>query len=139
MGTSASSPEKQGLGSAPPQQPGVQRSNFEDWVGDDDDEFYYQDRKKYHERGGKKKKKKTKGQETRVWDWDDIYDPTLPNNYADYKGSEEQHREIRDWKARLYYHQLKEAKKANRNGSVSNEGEQDRPRQMNSECRQALM
>jgi len=81
------------------------RSNFEDWVGGDNDDDIYFDMPKY-ERGGRKNKKKKKGQETRVWDWDDVYDPTLPNNYVDYKGSEEQVREIRDWKARLYHHKL---------------------------------
>jgi hypothetical protein len=112
----------------------VQQSNFEDWVGDDDD-YSFQDSRPKAERGGRKKKKKNKAQE-RVWDWDDIYDPTLPNNYADYKGSEEQAREIRDWKARLYYRQLKEAKKAGKNGAAySDEEAEIMPRPMNSEYR----
>ena len=126
---SASSPDKQLLTSTPQQQPSVQKSNFEDWVGDEDDEYYYADRR---DRGNKKKKKKNKAQE-RVWDWDDIYDPTLPNNYADYKGSEEQSREIRDWKARLYYHQMKEARKAKKNGAAySDEEEERKSRHVNS-------
>lgn len=104
------------MGSTPQQQPNVQRTKLEDWVGDEDDAYLYQDNRPKPERGGRKKKKKGKHQqETRVWDWDDIYDPTLPNNYADYKGSEEQYRENRDWKARLYYHKMKEAKKGGKN------------------------
>ncbi|KAK5110113.1 hypothetical protein LTR62_006247 [Meristemomyces frigidus] len=92
------------------------RSNFEDWVGgeDDEDDFYVDNRPK-RERGGRNKKKKKGGagqDNTRSWNWDDIYDPTMPNNYADYKGSDEQMMENRDWKARLYYHRLKEAKKS---------------------------
>ncbi|KAK4901839.1 hypothetical protein LTR27_001612 [Elasticomyces elasticus] len=98
--------------------PSVQRSNFEDWVGDEDeDSFFLENRDKPKpERGGRKNKKKKggKGQEvvaTRSWSWDDVYDPSMPNNYADYKGSEEQVMEIRDWKARLYYHRVKGGKK----------------------------
>ncbi|KAK3055370.1 hypothetical protein LTR09_003924 [Extremus antarcticus] len=128
----ASSPERQQHhgqqpSSTPSQQPpGLQKSNFEDWVGDGDDDFFYQDNRA---RGGrnKKKKKNNKPQE-RMWDWDDIYDPTLPNNYADYKGSEEQHREIRDWKARLYHHQMKEAKKAEKIGGKENARAEQRPK-----------
>jgi splicing factor 45 len=126
----ASSPEKQ-VPSSTSQQPSVQQSNFEDWIGDDD-EYYHQDNKPRAERGGRKKKKKNKQPQERMWDWDDIYDPTLPNNYADYKGSEEQAREIRDWKARLYYHQLREARKARKDGMESDE-EDARPQLMNSE------
>ena len=134
---SASSPEKQILTSTPAQQqqPSVQKTNYEDWVGDEDDEaFHYQQDNR--PRGGRKaKKKKNNKPHERVWDWDDIYDPTLPNNYADYKGSEEQNREIRDWKARLYYHQLKEAKKAEKNGGAySDEEEGRKARSMNCAC-----
>ena len=103
----------------------------------DDDEYYFQDSRPKAERGGRKKKKKNKAQE-RVWDWDDIYDPTLPNNYADYKGSEEQAREIRDWKARLYYRQLKEARKA-KDGAYSDEEEERRPRPMSSMHRRCVL
>ena len=136
---SASSPEKQSQPSAQQQQPSVQQSNFEDWVGDED-EYYFQDSRPKAERGGRKKKKKGNKAQERVWDWDDIYDPTLPNTYADYKGSEEQAREIRDWKARLYYRQLKEARKAGKNGAAySDEEEESRPRPMNSKCRRRIL
>ncbi|KAK5751494.1 hypothetical protein LTS12_018417 [Elasticomyces elasticus] len=115
--TSASVVDSSAVGSTP----SVQRSNFEDWVGDEDeDSFFLENRDKPKpERGGRKNKKKKggKGQEvvaTRSWSWDDVYDPSMPNNYADYKGSEEQVMEIRDWKARLYYHRVKGGKK---NGS----------------------
>ncbi|KAK3626898.1 hypothetical protein LTR56_019524 [Elasticomyces elasticus] len=98
--------------------PSVQRSNFEDWVGDEDeDSFFLENREKAKpERGGRKNKKKKGGKgeavvAPRSWSWDDVYDPSMPNNYADYKGSEEQVMEIRDWKARLYYHRVKGGKK----------------------------
>ncbi|KAK5138274.1 hypothetical protein LTR08_003335 [Meristemomyces frigidus] len=116
--TTASSPDKQPLPpptastTTPQQQPMLQStSTLADWVGDDEDAaFLYQQNQPKQERGGrkaKKKKEKSQREAARVWDWDDVYDPTLPNVYADYKGSEEQYREVRDWKARLYYRQLK--------------------------------
>lgn len=39
-------------------------------------------------------------------DWDDIYDPTRPNSYEEYKHSDEKIREVRDWKDRLYAHRM---------------------------------
>ncbi|KAH9808853.1 glycine rich nucleic binding domain [Teratosphaeria destructans] len=123
----AGSPEKEGtLASSTPAGAALPKSNFEDWVGDADEDIYY-DKPKYERGGRKNKKKKNKGQETRVWDWDDIYDPTLPNNHADYKGSTEQSNEIRDWKARLYYHQLKETRKNGKRGTSSDAGSGARP------------
>ncbi|KAK0811701.1 hypothetical protein LTR02_004873 [Friedmanniomyces endolithicus] len=116
LAPTASSPDKQTpTTSTPSQQPSVQCSNFADWVGDEDEDYFVDDKPK-PERGGRNKKKKKGGklqqEATRSWSWDDIYDPSMPNNYADYKGSDEQIMEIRDWKARLYYHQLKSAKKS---------------------------
>ena len=37
-------------------------------------------------------------------DWDDIYDPSRPNSYEEYKHSDEKIREVREWKDRLYAH-----------------------------------
>jgi splicing factor 45 len=120
---SAGSPDKL-LSTPAQQQPNVQRSNFEDWVvNDNEDDFYYQDARPRNNRRKKNKKNKREP----AWEWDDIYDPTRPNNYADYKRSEEQTREIRDWKARLYYHQLKEARKANQKGMASDNETAGRP------------
>jgi splicing factor 45 len=41
-----------------------------------------------------------------VQDWDDIYDPARPNNYEEYKNSDEKIREVREWKDRLYAHRM---------------------------------
>lgn len=60
------------------------------------------------ERGGRRKKnKKRREVEQAVQDWDDIYDPSRPNNYEEYKHSDERIREIRDWKDKLYAHRTK--------------------------------
>lgn len=58
-------------------------------------------------RGGRKKRKKNRAQEARFQNWDDIYDPSRPNNYEDYKNSEEKIREVREWKDRLYAHRMR--------------------------------
>lgn len=117
-----------------PSQPAIQQALYQEWFGEDEG-YYYHTQK--HERGGRKKKKKNKAQ-ARVWDWDDIYDPSFPNNYADYKGSEEQYREHRDWKARLYHKQIKEAqraeKKDRKRGTAESDEEENRPRNTNSGC-----
>ncbi|KAI7314340.1 hypothetical protein KC315_g11393, partial [Hortaea werneckii] len=109
------------ISDTPTARPSAQRSKLEDWVDEDDEAAYtYQENRA---RAKKNQRKKTKNKhETRIWDWDDIYDPTLPNNYADYKGSEEQYREIRDWKARLYYQQLKEANKSRKESQDQSAG-----------------
>ena len=39
-----------------------------------------------------------------VQNWDDIYDPSRPNNYEEYQHSDEKLREVREWKDRLYAH-----------------------------------
>lgn len=57
-------------------------------------------------RGGRKKRKRNRPAEI-VENWDDIYDPSRPNNYEDYKNSEEKIREVREWKDRLYAHRVR--------------------------------
>ena len=39
--------------------------------------------------------------------WDDIYDPSRPNNYEEYKHSEEKIQEVREWKDLLYRHRMR--------------------------------
>jgi splicing factor 45 len=58
------------------------------------------------QRGGRKKRKKNREEHAVVQDWDDIYDPLRPNNYDEYKHSDERIREIREWKDRLYAHRI---------------------------------
>jgi hypothetical protein len=81
------------------------KSTLADWTatGDDDDvNGFYAGEKR--QRGGRKRRKKNKEEQVAMQDWDDIYDPTRPNNYEEYKHSEEKIREVREWKDRLYAH-----------------------------------
>ena len=104
--------------SAPAQTPGavpeapanvvrsVPKSTLADWTGDGEDDdvngFYGEKR----QRGGRKKRKKNKEEAHAHQDWDAIYDPSRPNNYEEYKTSEEKIREVREWKDRLYAHRM---------------------------------
>jgi splicing factor 45 len=87
------------------QAPQPVKSTLADWTADDDDinNFYGEKR----QRGGRKKRKKNREVEEISQNWDDIYDPSRPNNYEEYKNSDEKIREVRDWKDVLYAHRLK--------------------------------
>ena len=58
------------------------------------------------QRGGRKKRKKNKEESHVFQNWDDIYDPSRPNSYEEYKHSDEKIREVREWKDRLYAHRM---------------------------------
>ena len=62
------------------------------------------------QRGGRKKRKKNRegAQQMIVQNWDDIYDPSRPNNYDEYKHSDEKIAEVREWKDRLYAHRMRQ-------------------------------
>lgn len=79
------------------------KSSLADWADDDDDAFYAGEKR---QRGGRKKRKKNRDVREFVQDWDDIYDPSRPNNYEEYKHSDEQIAEVREWKDRLYAHRM---------------------------------
>lgn len=97
----------------------IPKTTIEDWTGDADDDVYYQAEKR--QRGGRKKRKKNKETELQPVNWDDIYDPSRPNNYEEYKNSEERIREVRDWKDRLYAHRT-----ARSTSSVTDSDDDDR-------------
>jgi len=80
------------------------KSTLADWTGIDDDvnDFYAGGEKR--QRGGRKRKKQKKDEYVAAQDWDDIYDPSRPNNYEEYKNSDEKIREVTEWKDRLYAH-----------------------------------
>ena len=87
----------------PRQQP---KSTLADWAAADDDDVngFYEGEKR--QRGGRKKRKKNKEETHVTRDWDDIYDPSRPNSYEEYKNSDERIAELRDWKDRLYAHRM---------------------------------
>lgn len=81
------------------------------------------------QRGGRKKRKKN--QESHVpQNWDDIYDPSRPNSYEEYKNSDEKIREVREWKDRLYAHRM--ARK--RSSDLDSEDEERQRPQMSSKA-----
>ncbi|EXJ77750.1 hypothetical protein A1O3_09979 [Capronia epimyces CBS 606.96] len=84
------------------------KTSLADWttMGSDDDDvnsFYTSQRP----RAGRKKRKKNKEAVEFAQNWDDIYDPSRPNNYEEYKNSEEKIREVREWKDFLYKHRTR--------------------------------
>ena len=59
------------------------------------------------QRGGRKNRKKNRDGSPVPQNWEDIYDPSRPNNYEEYKNSHERHMGTSDWKVRLYKHRLR--------------------------------
>ncbi|RKF82870.1 putative g-patch dna repair protein [Golovinomyces cichoracearum] len=91
----------------------IVKTSLADWTTDRDEDVFYGTEKR--QRGGRKKKKRNK-EDIVIQDWDDIYDPNRPNNFEEYKNSDEKIREIREWKDHLYAH--REAKRlSNRDDS----------------------
>jgi splicing factor 45 len=84
------------------------KSTLADWTatGDDDDVNGFYGGGEKRQRGGRKKRKKNREEHAVAQDWDDIYDPSRPNSYDEYKHSDEKIREIREWKDRLYAHRM---------------------------------
>lgn len=106
------------------------KSTLADWTaaGDDDDiNGFYAGEKR--QRGGKKRRKKNKEEYAISQDWDDIYDPTRPNNYEEYKHSDEKIREVTQWKDRLYAHRRNRKPQSD----LDSDEEGYRP-QINSKC-----
>lgn len=105
------------------------KTTLADWTADgEDDDVNGSFRGEKRQRGGRKKRRKNKEESHVPQNWDDIYDPSRPNNYEDYKHSDEKLAEIREWKDRLYAHRM-----ARRHSSDSDSASEARYRpQMNS-------
>ncbi|EPS35694.1 hypothetical protein H072_10873 [Dactylellina haptotyla CBS 200.50] len=82
----------------------VVKSTLEDWAKNEDDDVNGFYSGVGRQRGGRKRRKKNKDKEFEktTQGWDDIYDPSRPNLYEEYKESEEKDHEIREWRDRLY-------------------------------------
>ncbi|RMZ75051.1 hypothetical protein DV737_g5497, partial [Chaetothyriales sp. CBS 132003] len=94
------------------------KTTVADWAATaSDDEWNYGSENR--RRGGRKsKKRKAKEAQLVAQDWDDIYDPTRPNSYEEYKHSDEKVREVREWRELLYRHRHRRTERR----SSSNEG-----------------
>ncbi|KAI9796899.1 MAG: hypothetical protein M1835_002740 [Candelina submexicana] len=118
------SPSNLNLAPTPSSQRTAAKSTLADWTAPADDEdvngFYGGGKR---QRGGRKKRKKTREELHVPQNWDDIYDPSRPNNYEEYKNSDEKLREVRDWKDRLYAHRMKRTQSSEPD---SDEGERPR-------------
>jgi splicing factor 45 len=82
------------------------KTTLADWAATEEDDvngFYVGEKR---QRGGRKKRKKNRETQAFVQNWDDIYDPSRPNIYEEYKHSDEQIAEVREWKDRLYAHRM---------------------------------
>ncbi|KAK2625031.1 hypothetical protein QTJ16_005400 [Diplocarpon rosae] len=92
---------------APTSQRPPAKTTLADWTGVDDDDVNGFCGGEKRQRGGKRRKKnKPREEHIAVQDWDDIYDPSRPNSYEEYKHSDEKIREVREWKDRLYAHRM---------------------------------
>ena len=92
---------------APKEELTAPKTSIEQWkatISEDEEATFFAGKR---QRGGRKKRKKNKDTVEVTQDWDDIYDPTRPNNYEEYKHSEEKIREVREWKDLLYRHRMK--------------------------------
>lgn len=96
------------------------KTTLADWTteGEDNDiNGFYGGEKR--QRGGRKKRKKNKEESHVPQNWDDIYDPSRPNNYEDYKRSDERIMEIREWKDKLYAHRLDKRRDSDSDSSAN--------------------
>lgn len=104
-------------------QPAPPKTTIDDWTATPDEDVWFEREKR--PRGGRKKRKKNNQAAVVEQNWDDIYDPSRPTNYEEYKHSEEKILEVRDWKDLLYRHRIR------RKDSSEDDGAQN-DRQLNS-------
>lgn len=82
----------------------IVKTTLGDWTGDggDDDVNGFYAAKHSQARGGKKRRKKNKDTPPPPTNWDDIYEPSRPNSYEEYREGDEKIREMEDWRERVY-------------------------------------
>lgn len=97
------------------------KTTLADWTAereDNDVNGFYGGEKR--QRGGRKKRKKNKEESQVPQNWDDIYDPSRPNNYEEYKHSDEKIMELREWQDRLYEHRMAKRRDSDSDSSDAN-------------------
>ncbi|CAZ79344.1 unnamed protein product [Tuber melanosporum] len=101
------------------------KTTIEDWTGDADDDVngFYANNRDQH-RGVRKKRKKNRDTPPPPTNWDDVYDPSRPNSYDEYKDGDEKIRELEDWRDRVLPRRRRDSY-----DSEENERERDRDRQ----------
>ena len=97
----------------------ITKVTLADWTAEGDDEdvngFFGGEKR---QRGGRKKRKKNNEEPiVVVQNWDDIYDPSRPNGYEEYKNSDEKMLEMREWKEKLYAHRFVKPRNSDANDS----------------------
>ncbi|KAI5840843.1 hypothetical protein DFP73DRAFT_500100 [Morchella snyderi] len=86
----------------------ITKTTLEDWTGDDDVNGFYSSSSKQHHRSSnttsnsKKRRKKARDTPPPPTNWDDVYDPSRPNSYEEYREGDEKVREMQDWRERVY-------------------------------------
>ncbi|RPB07840.1 hypothetical protein P167DRAFT_549443 [Morchella conica CCBAS932] len=88
----------------------ITKTTLEDWTGGDDDvNGFYSSTSKQHHRSSnttgssnKKRRKKARDTPPPPTNWDDVYDPSRPNSYEEYREGDEKVREMQDWRERVY-------------------------------------
>jgi hypothetical protein len=89
----------------------IVKTTLEDWTGDGDDDVngFYASNRDHARRGGRKKRRKNKDTPPPPTNWDDIYDPSRPNSYEEYKDGDEKMREMEDWRDRVLWRRHRRA------------------------------
>lgn len=85
----------------------LNKSSIADWTATASDDEWANLERQPRQRGGRKKRRKNRDTQEITTNWDDIYDPSRPNNYEEYKNSEEKVREVQEWKDLLYRHRMR--------------------------------
>jgi splicing factor 45 len=101
-----------------PPQPAPPKTTIDDWTATPDEDEWFETGKR--QRGGRKKRKKNKQVAVVEQNWDDIYDPSRPTNYEEYKHSEEKILEVREWKDLLYRHRMRRRDSSEEGGAQIN-------------------
>lgn len=80
----------------------ITKTTLEDWTATDDDVNNFHSSNASKRPPPKKRRKKTRDTPPPPTNWDDVYDPSRPNSYEEYREGDEKVREMQDWRERVY-------------------------------------